>query len=117
MRAGATVGTNPRGSRSSDGVIDRTKKRNKGDLEVARNKELSTGEQTVEQVVYSILPHGLLQSYLRGVALCESSRWERRGEKRLFYWYGTHVRYIYYIVRDIMWYCTVATMMSSMRHL
>ena len=27
------------------------------------------------------------------------------------------MRYIYYIVRDIMWYCTVVTMMSSIHHL
>ena len=51
MRAGAIVGTNPRGSQSSDGVTDQTKKRNKGDLEVARNKELSTGEQTGSELV------------------------------------------------------------------
>ena len=51
MRAGAIVGTNPRGSQSSDGVTDRTKKRNKGDLEVAQNKELSTGEWTGSKLV------------------------------------------------------------------
>ena len=28
-----------------------------------------------------------------------------------------HMRGIYYIVRDVMWYCTAVTMMSSMHHL
>ena len=29
-----------------------------------------------------------------------------RGEERSdLYWYGTHARYIYYIVCDVMWYC------------
>ena len=45
------MGTNPRGSQSSDGVTDQTKKRNKGDLEVARNKELSMGKQTGSELV------------------------------------------------------------------
>ena len=41
-----------------------------------------------------------------------------RGEERSdLYYGGTHARYIYYIVRDVMWYCTVVTMMSSMHHL
>ena len=51
LRAGASVGTNPRGTRSSDRVTDRTKKRNKGDLGVARNKELSTGKRTGSKLV------------------------------------------------------------------
>ena len=41
----------------------------------------------------------------------------RAEERSDLYHVGTHVRYIYYIVRDIVWYCTVVTMMSSMRHL
>ena len=41
----------------------------------------------------------------------------RREERSDLYYVGTHARYIYYIVRDVMWYCTVVTMMSSMRHL
>ena len=53
LRAGATVGTNPRGSQSSDGVTDRTKKRNKGDLGVAQNKELSTGKRTGSKLVWN----------------------------------------------------------------
>ena len=47
------MGTNPGGSRSSDGVTDRTKKRNKGDLEVARKKELSMGKRTGSELVWN----------------------------------------------------------------
>ena len=39
---------------------------------------------------------------------------ERREATSCCYYVGTHARYIYYIVRDVMWYCTVVTMMSSM---
>ena len=53
LRARAIVGTNPRGSRSSDGVTDQTKKRNKGDLGVARNKELSMGKRTGSKLVWN----------------------------------------------------------------
>ena len=45
--------TNPSGSQSSDGVTDQTKKRNKGDLEVVRNKKLSTGEWTGSKLVWN----------------------------------------------------------------
>ena len=53
----------------------------------------------------------------KGNCLCRwvDGRWEERSD--FFYYVGTHVRYIYYIVCDIMWYCTVVTMMWSMRHL
>ena len=41
-----------------------------------------------------------------------------RGEERSdLYYVGTHAWYIYYIVCDIMWYCTVVIIMSSMHHL
>ena len=36
----------------------------------------------------------------KGSCLCESSRWERRGEKRLYYYCGTHARYLY--IRSVM---------------
>ena len=44
----------------------------------------------------------------KGVALVQ--RVDGRGEERSdLYYGGTHVRYIYYIVHDVMWYCTVVT--------
>ena len=55
---GATVGTNPRGSWSSDGVTDRTKEKwNKGGLEVAWNKELTWGSG-LEADLYGTRPEG-----------------------------------------------------------
>ena len=38
-------------------------------------------------------------------------------ERSDLYCGGTHARFIYYIVCDVMWYCTVVTNMSSMCHL
>ena len=50
--------------------------------------------EAVEQVVYSILPHGLLQSYLRGVVCVRVV--DGRGEERSnLYCSSTHARYLY----------------------
>ena len=66
--------------------------------------------------MYSILPHGLLSSYLRGVA-CVRVVDGRAEERSDLFIVVTHAGYIYYIVHDVMRYCTVVTIMSSMRHL
>ena len=46
MRVEVTMGINPRGSQSSDGVTDWTKKGNKGSSEGVWNRELNTGKRT-----------------------------------------------------------------------
>ena len=53
LRARATMGTNPKESRSSDGIMDQTKKGNKGGSEVAQNKELNMGKQTRGRLVWN----------------------------------------------------------------
>ena len=46
LRVEVTMGINPRGSQSSDGVTDWTKKGNKGSSEGVWNRELNTGKRT-----------------------------------------------------------------------